>query len=506
MHKFIQRNIYVILGFFFVFLLFSLRFYNLTILPVFADEAIYIRWSQIMKAEETLRFLPLSDGKPPLFMWIVIPFLKIFSDPLFAGRIVSVLSGLGSLIGVAVLSYLLFKSKKASLIASLFYSVSPYTFFFNRLSLADSMLSMFGIWVFIFSYLAIIHSRLDFAMISGFFLGGALLTKSPALFFALCLPTLWVFTAGPRNLWKSVLLTLVSILIGYGMFNILRLGPNFHMLGNRDLDYVYPLSHILERPLDPLKVFLTMFFEWFFSMGPALVLIPALFIVFWGYKKYWREISVLTIWILFPLVVQAEFAKVFTARYTLFLVPFIFVLASGSFALIKDRWRLVTLFVTVLFIQSMIFNFKLITKPETASLHKSERSGYLEEWTAGQGIKEIADYIRSEQIANPSQKIVVGTEGYFGTLPDGLQMYLNDLSQITVIGVGIDLKTVPDQLVNSKDFGNKTYLVINNERLKGEPNQMGLKLVSSFDKAKRLDGTFQKLQLFELIQTKSNPN
>ena len=70
-----------------------LRVINLTILPVFADEAIYIRWAQVMRAESTLRFLPLSDGKQPLFMWVVIPFLKLFSDPLVAGRLVSVFTG-----------------------------------------------------------------------------------------------------------------------------------------------------------------------------------------------------------------------------------------------------------------------------------------------------------------------------------------------------------------------------------------------------------------------------
>ncbi|MEK7112149.1 MAG: hypothetical protein AAB875_02375, partial [Patescibacteria group bacterium] len=60
----------------------GIRLYNLNLIPVFVDEAIYIRWAQVMRAEPTLRFLPLSDGKQPLFMWLSIPFLKIFSDPL----------------------------------------------------------------------------------------------------------------------------------------------------------------------------------------------------------------------------------------------------------------------------------------------------------------------------------------------------------------------------------------------------------------------------------------
>src|SRR5689334_782543 len=100
MRRFFRENWIYILGAVLVVGLFALRFYHLTILPVFADEAIYIRWAQIMKAEETLRFLPLSDGKEPLFMWVMIPFFKIIHDPLFAGRVVSVLSGFGTLIGV----------------------------------------------------------------------------------------------------------------------------------------------------------------------------------------------------------------------------------------------------------------------------------------------------------------------------------------------------------------------------------------------------------------------
>ena len=70
-----------------------LRLPNLTLQPIFADEAIYIRWAQVMRAESTLRFLPLSDGKTPFFMWAMIPLFKFFHDPLLAGRFLSVISG-----------------------------------------------------------------------------------------------------------------------------------------------------------------------------------------------------------------------------------------------------------------------------------------------------------------------------------------------------------------------------------------------------------------------------
>ena len=141
----------------------------------------------------------------------------------------------------------------------------------------------------------------------------------------------------------------------------------------------------------------------------------------------------------------------------------------------------------MLFIISSVFSdLLLIYDIKDAKLPKNERSGYLEEWTSGYGIKEVSEFLIFEAKDVPSGKqIVVGTEGYFGTLPDGLQMYVAGIPQITVIGVGLDLKELPKSLEESKKFGNKTYLVINNSRLKGNPEEMNLKLVSAYPKALR---------------------
>jgi len=503
---------------------FFARLYNLTILPVFVDEAIYIRWSQVMQAEATLRFLPLSDGKQPLFMWIMIPFLKIFSDPLFAGRFISVLSGFGTMIGVGFLSWLLFRSKKAALAAGIIYAVSPFTFFFDRLALADSLLSMFGIWTFIFSYLAVTKLRLDFAMLAGFALGGAWLTKSPALFFVLMLPTLWMFGNCPKGfkknlvyLTKLTLLTLVTLTISYAMYNILRLGPNFNLIASRNLDYVWPLSRLLTSPLDPFRPFLDRSFEWIRMMGPWALIPLWIAGYFVNLKKNWKTLLVLTIWFLVPILVQSEFAKVLTARYILFSIPYLIILAGSVF--IGERKYLTPALAVVLGLfvaQAVVFDYRLLVSPEKANLPNSERSGYLEEWTAGTGIKEIAGFLKSEQAKNPKEKIVVGTEGYFGTLPDGLKMYLADTPSITVIGTGLDFNQVPQSLLESLKFGNKTYLVVNSSRLKIQSEDFaknGLKVITSYKKSDRREkdtheyiwyGLYDTMYLFEIINNGKN--
>ncbi len=161
----------IIIGSGIIVLALVLRIVNLTYLPIFGDEAIYIRWAQVMGAEPGLRFLPLLDGKQPLFMWVLMFLVRRFADPLFIGRLTSVFYGMGTLIGIFALSFYLFKSKKIASIASLFWAISPYSVFYDRLALVDSMLTMFTVWTLFFGVLTSKTKRLDFAIRAGFTLG-----------------------------------------------------------------------------------------------------------------------------------------------------------------------------------------------------------------------------------------------------------------------------------------------------------------------------------------------
>ncbi|HWA52053.1 MAG TPA: glycosyltransferase family 39 protein [Patescibacteria group bacterium] len=465
---------------------FVIRILHLTILPVFADEAIYIRWSQVMAAESTLRFLPLSDGKEPLYMWILMLLIRHFQDPLWIGRLESVICGIGTIVGIFASSYLLFKNKIISLLASFLWAIVPIAFFFDRMALVDSMLCMFGIWTFFFALLTAKFKRLDTAMLAGFCLGFAWLTKSPAIFFILLIPVTWLFAGNFKELLKLIGLTLVTYVIAFGMFNILRLGPNFELIASRNLDYVYPISHIWTNPRDPFTSYITeVFADWLIKMGPGIGLILAAIGIFRNYKKYWKEVAIIFAWFLIPLLVQSEYAKVLTVRYILFTVPFFIILISIAFLNTKKQLvKLITLTLLVVFIiQSLLFDKDLIVDPATANLPNSERSGYLEEWTAGQGIKEISFYLRSLPTA---PQIVVGTEGFFGTLPDGLEMYLNNYPKVTVVGTGLNFTDVPEQLKAAFKAGDQTFFVVNTSRILIKPEdyqRLGLKLIASYPKA-----------------------
>ncbi len=483
---------------------FVIRIINLTILPIFVDEAIYVRWAQVMAAEPTLRFLPLSDGKQPLYMWVLMFLIKYFQDPLFIGRLVSVATGIGTLIGIFTLSYLLLKNKAVSLFSSFLYAISPFAVFFDKMALVDSMLSMFGVWTAIFGLLAAKYRRFDYAMLAGFTLGFATLTKSPAIFIVILLSTFWLLFN-----WKGIWRLGATYTIAFVMYNIQRLGPNFSLLTSRTEDYILPISHIWTNTFDPLIPHLKDFVVWLQSMGPVFIIPLVLIGVYVGFKKNLKETLVLLAWVIVPVFIQAELGKTFTARYVFFVLPYLFILAGMVF-LIKVKWLRVTGYGLIIFfvIQSSIFNYYLLTNPEKANLPRGERSGYLEEWTAGQGIKEVSIYLREEDAKNPRKQMVVGTEGFFGTLPDGLQLYVNDLPNIIVKGVGVVIEDVPQSLKEAVEAGNKTYLVVNKSRFKGNPEKQGYKLIQSFHKAFRLSdsrqyklyGPQEELLFFELTK------
>ncbi len=391
--------------------------------------------------------------------------------------------------------------------------------FFDRMALTDSMLSMFAIWSLIFATLTVTRRRLDTAILTGFMLGGAFLTKSPSIFFALLIPMTCILASWPKIIkekiklvTKLVSLFLVSYVIAFTMQAVMRLGPNYNLIASRNQDYVFPLSHILKNPLDPFIPYFDRIFEWLRIMGPSTLIILGIVAAFLNIRKNFKEALVLVSWIIIPIVIESEFAKVITARYVLFAIPLFCVLASSSF-LFNAKAIKICVFLTfaIFIIQASIFDFLLLTNVNASPLPRSERSGYLEEWTSGTGIKEISEYLKIQAKDLPAgRKVVVGTEGYFGTLPDGLQMYMAQTPNTVVIGVGLSINDVPDSLRQAQAYGDKTYLVLNDSRLtyKGDPKDLGLKLIASYEKARRPDfikeywqhGPVEHLLFFQVIQ------
>lgn len=485
-----QYKYYALIALSLAFLYFALRLPNLTLQPIFADEAIYIRWAQVMRAEPSLRFLPLQDGKTPLFMWTMIPFFKVFEDPLLAGRILSVVSGYGTFLGIGFLALQVF-NKRVALWSLFLAAIVPFLVFFDRLALVDSMLAAFSIWTLNIAILLVRKMRTDLAMVLGYLLGGAVLTKTPGFFNILVLPITILFASWTRenrerNLLKLFGLWAIVFLVTFFVYNILKLGPGVQNLNSRNQDYVRSPMDVLARPWDPFLPHTYDLLDWL----PKLLTEPILLLVVLGivislWRKSWPAIAIV-IWSLVPMTILMAFLQTFTARYILFSIPPLIVLAGFAadwLATVFQSKRynyLVCSVIVILLILPMVlnFNFKLLFNPLQAPLPEDERRGYLEDWTAGYGFKEIARYLEDQ---SKKELVVVGTEGYFGTLPDGLQIYLDKNRQVIVKGshatVSADLRSTAKE--------HPTYFVANKSRYPTQDRDMVL--IKEYPKAKGKD-------------------
>ncbi len=457
-----------------------LRFQNIQSIPVFGDEAIYLRWSQLIKNVETLRFVPVSDGKEPLFMWITAAVMKFVKDPLLAGRAVSIFSGVGVLFSIYVLS-LLFINPTVAIIASSIYILSPFAFFFDRLALADTLLSFFGLTSVILAIALAKYPRLDLSLLLGFSLGLAWLTKSPAIYFIVLIFITYILVNYKNKKISNIYYPAISALLGFVIYNILRLGPQFQQIALRNQDYVWSLSELIKHPLDPLIPHL----KDVVNLYSQLISWPIITFCLIGWiikprkKNQNQNYLILLLWWILPLIASAGIAKVFTARYILFtLPPLIILLAVGAESLIT-RYKISIIVFLICLIPNMVGIYQISTNPYNYVLPSTE-SGYISGWTSGWGIKSAAQYlIERSRFAN----IIVGTEGYFGTLPDGLQIYTDSLPRLTVFGVGLDITDIPAKLIDARQHGDEVYLLFNQSRIKLTPTaQDQVDLVLGYDK------------------------
>jgi hypothetical protein len=160
--------------------------------------------------------------------------------------------------------------------------------------------------------------------------------------------------------------------------------------------------------------------------------------------------------------------KVIASRY--FLPVMIFLIPAAALS-IENLWqagkkKVVIVLVSLMLIQLLYFDLKLLFDVENTPFTVDDTTQYLTEWSAGFGNKEVREFIRREAA---DTKILVATEGYFGTLPDGLLMYFDGSKEISegrleIRGIGQPVREIPEEVWKEAD-DIETYLMVNEHRL-----------------------------------------
>lgn len=425
--------------------------------------------------------------------------MRFIHDPLVAERSVSIIAGFLTMTGLFLLMRKLF-SLKTAFISSVFYILSPFLFFYDRLAVPDGLLTT----VFVYSALLFVYLverlGLDMSLLLGGTLGIGLLTKSTAALSLFAAPFSlalfkWRKGRNRKELLKFALLSSLSILIALLIYNILRLSPLFYLINQRTPDFIFGPKEILRHPFDPFLGRIIEVGKWLIGYLTFPVFALLIAGVYLMVKKSRNSAIFLLAWFLIPLLIEMQIAKGFTPRYFIFITPFALAFSAYFVSQVLNfkKW-VYALALGVLLIPAVLFEFALLTNPESAPIPQKEKEGYLEAWSAGYGIIEISNYLREQsKTGQPITVMTEGTQGY-GTLPDGLQIYLRDQKNISISGVNwATVIKVPANLISDAKT-QSAYLVVNESRLLDRKNPH-LKLLLSFPKANGGD----PLSLYKIV-------
>lgn len=483
------------------------RLFHLDALPVFADESIYIRWAQLLRHDTAYLFFALNDGKPPLFIWMIAGMLSLVSQPLLAGRLLSVLVGLAQLAVSDQILKQFTTNREARIIQALIIIFAPFWFFHDRMALMDATLVL---WLSV-SWWGLLLLDRDLTdrteptwrnLGAGILLGGigwglALWTKTPALFFSLVIVGWaylgrfsWWATWRERSTLKLLAYRTLAFaavgLFGLSIFALLKLHPAFGSLFGRSDDFTFQVSEILAGEwrvsLDNLGRCLRWLSTYFRPELFSLPFIAAL--VSRRREWHWRILAGALIMAL-PFIVLGRTVH---PRYYLPVAPFI---TASAALFVPEVWQRLrqprqaemqlVFWLLVLSFAIGSWRFMLLSyfTPDQTPFVLADRSQYLTEWSSGHGIQEVTAMMR--QAVAGGKRLTVVTEGSFGTLPDALLMEFDARPEIRWLRIeGLaqyPVKTIPDW-VWDEAADHQTWLVVNENRM--EVNDKRLELMAQY--------------------------
>ncbi|MCL4415463.1 MAG: glycosyltransferase family 39 protein [Actinobacteria bacterium] len=467
-----------------IILFLSSRLYRLNSLPIFTDETIYVRWSQIAFHDAGWRFISLTDGKQPLFIWFMSILMRFVRDPLLAGRLVSVGAGFVTMIGLFLLGKETFKNRWVGILSALIYSIYPFALVYDRMALYDSLVGTFAVWSLYFEILLVRKVRLDVALILGMIIGMGVLTKTSAFFSIYLLPfslILFDWKSNKRKilLLKWIMLVSVSVILAYAIYSVLRLSPFFHIISDKNSIFVYPFKDWLNHPFTYLHGNIKGVWNWFsiYMTWPFIVLVVLSFFVD---RQKFKEKLLLFLWFFIPFFSLALFGRTMYPRFIFFMT--LSLLPLVSFSLFKlSKMIKKPIFVIILFLLffglALRSDFYILTDFARAPIPFLDLEQYSNSWPAGGGIKEIISFLDNKA---KKEKIFVGSEGTFGSLATySVEIYLGENKNIEKQGIWPVPDEIPDALAKKVKVM-PVYFIFNQTPV--PPPRWPLELVSKYQK------------------------
>jgi len=453
---FVRKNIFLLAILFFYILS---RFVFIFKFPLFFDEAIYIRWAQkIILNWQWSKFISLMDGKQPFFIWLVSISHRVIAQPVIAGRIVSVLAGLGTIVTLYAISQKLF-NKKTALLSTALYLFLPFFLIYDGLALMDASVLFFGVQAAYFSLLIAKELKLKQAVLLGLVIGLGLLTKSSANFFIMFLPLSFLFLEkkNKKNVFRYFFFLALAIALAKAIEAILRLSTYYEVIASKTHDFIKTFDEFFTRPFVGVKDNSLQISEWLLSyMGIGFFL---LMIAAFLFKDKLKEKIFLFIQAVVPILAMLFFGKILYPRYFLFMLWPLIPLVASSIIQIRDKYQKLTvplvIFLLLIFLNPLKNTYFLLTNPAQSSLPEKEAWQFFTGEPSGIGIQELRNFFDQQE----NQKNLIITDKSLGILPDGIAIFYFKNKNMTFKGSdGVNQELI--EKYQKKYQPDNTYLIL----------------------------------------------
>lgn len=406
------------------------RLYNLTLLPIFFDEANFIYWAERIYSGVDGWFLPLSGGKNVSLPWLTVLAMHVFSPSnfLFSGRMVSVLAGLLTMFGTFFLGKLIFKSSKIGLLAVTIYVFCPFTLFYDRMALYDSLLTAGIVWTIYFTIKTAIQPTWKNASFWGISLGLTHLAKATAIFYSLLTPFIYLIYTDKKP--RKLVPILISFLVSQIIANFFIFSRGFFEYQQKALAHTPGASSLITSPFVLFFENLTNTFFWikdYLTLPFLFLSICALIFVAFTAKRFFL---VLIVAVFLPIISMCFVGREYFPRYLVFITPFLAV--SASYFVIKFFKKPLLFFILlVVFGSFLLFDKSIWKNPEKAPLPEIDKWQYVSGFPSGYGLRESIEYL--ENISRKGTSVTVVTQGSYSHYPNAYHLAFGKYKNVTVL-------------------------------------------------------------------------
>jgi len=468
------------------------RTVNLLGLDPFVDEASWTDWAFRLfdpTAPRTWIIPVVTDGRPPLFVWLMVPFGALVDNGILAGRLTAAVAGAVSAAALYALGREV-ASRTLGVNAAILWAVSPYSVLFARIAADDALLTLLTILVTWTSVCLARRPTTTSGALCGLSLALAVLAKTTGVMLAVAPPLAIVMLGRPFQ-WRIYVRPLVAAVVaGLVVSAPLLLGVSAMLqqvaihtasgdAGGREL-----LRPNLEVAAGWAETFLGNRFLLLVLVG--LVLALAL--------RQWALLFTALLGGSLLLVLLAVTSPLF-ARYMLFVSFPAYLLAAcpieRASRLVRHlpaltgpraaRLGLVAGIVVVLGLAVALeeqaeLALAIVQDPVNATIPGSEHMGYVENWYAAHGLGQVVDELRARSRERPLTVLVppASRESRVMIPYGALRMYLRRMPNVRVVEAPSLWRAQDLRELRRLAASGPTYLVVNGSYTPGSgmPNDV----------------------------------